>query len=535
MESNQSNNSEIFKDLKKMYYRASFYERYGGSVFACIFIIIFVLIMTTYYFVITESAEIRDDWANQRCSPRILPFAGMINTPPGKSSFEFTAENFNHCLNGIVEGSAINATAPLTWLISTATNTLKMLGDSINVIRAYITRLRVMVMSILSEIYHKISSILIPIQKMLIQFIDTLNKMNGVFKVTLGMAEGSYNILASSIGALHEFIVIILLILSALIVVLWSVPVTWGFAAAMTTIFLAILIPLSIIAIFMHIIFDIQGSGIPGVPSCFDENTIIKTANNKSVKIKDIEVGTELLNGSFVTAKMKMSAYKHDMFNLNNILVSGNHRVIFKNKLIMVKDHPGALQIKYSKPFIYCLNTSNKHIELNNCVFTDYDDLDKKEFTKLKYLLSDSNLSCDKFHNYYEGGMDKNTKIKLYNGEVKNICDLSVYDKLENKEIVLGLVEVDAENIDIYRYHLHNLEIIAGKNLSFYDSNLGIIRTMSNGLLKEKVENSNIDKLYSIVTNTKYFTINNYKFYDYNGVLDVFFEKEHANIIKNII
>ena len=58
---------------------------------------------------------------------------------------------------------------------------------------------------------------------------------------------------------------------------------------------------------------------------------------------------------------------------------------------------------------------------------------------------------------------------------------------------------------------------------------------MSNGLLKEKVENSNIDKLYSIVTNTKYFTINNYKFYDYNGVLDVFFEKEHANIIKNII
>ena len=118
--------------------------------------------------------------------------------------------------------------------------------------------------------------------------------------------------------------------------------------------------------------------------------------------------------------------------------------------------------------------------------------------------------------------------------ERKNtLGNLNIYDKLSNGEIVMGLVEIDG-NIDKYRYYLHNLEIIAGNNLSFYDTNLGILRNISDSLLKEKINPDN-KKLLSIVTNTGYFTINNYKFYDYNGVLDAFLKKEHEKIIKKII
>ena len=76
---------------------------------------------------------------------------------------------------------------------------------------------------------------------------------------------------------------------------------------------------------------------------------------------------------------MKMSAYGNDMYNLNNIIVSENHRVIYKNKLIKAKDHPEAYRIKYNKLFIYCLNTSSKYILIDNYKFTDYDDLDENE------------------------------------------------------------------------------------------------------------------------------------------------------------
>ena len=268
---------------------------------------------------------------------------------------------------------------PINWIISIVINTLKMVMEAVNKIRAYISGLRVMLMNMVSEIYQKILTVLIPIQQIMITLLDLMGKLNGIFQTTLGQAEGSYNVLASSIGAMHEFIVIILLILVAIIIPLWILPFTWGAAAAMTAIFISIMIPLSIIAIFMDIIFNLSGSGIPGVPSCFDENTKIMTQNNKSINIKDIQVGTKLYDGSIVTGKMKMSAYGHEMYKLDDTIVSGYHRVIFRNKLIKVKDHPEAYQIKYNKLFIYCLNTSSKYLVIDNYRFTDYDDLDKKE------------------------------------------------------------------------------------------------------------------------------------------------------------
>ena len=527
----ESSDQNIFVELKKKFYRSTYLDKYGGSIFSTFFILTSITLLIIYYQLMKNASDIRADWTNQRCSPKVLPFAGQINAPPGKSQIDYTAENFTYCVNSIVEDTGKIAIMPINWIISIVINTMKMIMDAINKIRAYISGLRAVVMNMISEIYQKILTVLIPIQQIMITLLDLMGKLNGIFQTTLGQAEGSYNVLASSIGAMHEFIVIILLILVAIIIPLWILPFTWGAAAAMTAIFVAIMIPLTIIAVFMDIIFNLSGSGIPGVPGCFDENTKIMTDSNKSVNIKNIKVGTKLYDGSIVTGKMKMSAYGNDMYNLNNIIVSENHRVLFKNKLIKVKNHPEAYKIKYNKLFIYCLNTSSKYIVIDNYKFTDYDDLDRKEINELKYMFH--NFKKTDLHDKYEGGMSKDTKIKLLNGDEKYINELSIYDKLPNGETILGLVEIEG-NVDKYKYHLHNLEITAGNNLNFYDSNLGIMRNISNSLLKEKIHH-NKEKLYSIVTNTGYFTIDKYKFYDYNGVLDTFLKKEHKKIIKNIL
>ena len=364
-----SNDLNVIKDLKKMYYSATFSDLYGGSVFATVFIIVIFTLLVIYYDIMTQSQEIRNDWANQRCSPRIIPFAGIINAPPEKSQFEYTAENFTFCINGIVEDTASMATSPITWLVSIVTNVLKLIGAAVQKIRAFFDKLRLMFMKIISDIYQLILSVIIPLQQTIISLLDLFGKMNGLFQVALGQAEGSYNLLASSIGAIYEFIVIILLALAAVIIVLWLIPVTWGAAAGMTTIFIAIMIPLAIIAIWLDIIFGLSGSRIPGVPSCFDENTIIKDNKNNNVKIKNIKVGTKLEDGSIVTSKMKMRAKGHDMYKINNVIVSGNHKIIHKNKLIKVKNLSESQKIEYTKPYIYCLNTTNKCIKTNQYIW----------------------------------------------------------------------------------------------------------------------------------------------------------------------
>lgn len=525
--------SNIFKNVKNLYFRATYSEKYGGSIFASVFIIVIFLWLVGYYNIINTSDSIREDWVNQRCSPRVIPFAGVVNAPAGKSTFEYTAENFTFCVNNIVEDMAGMATMPITWATSIITNTIKLLFAALQKIRGLLDYLRLMLMKIISDIYQKILTFVIPLQKFFINIIDLFNKLNGILQTTLGQAEGAYNILASSIGAIYEFIVIILLALAAVVIILWLIPITWGAAAAMTAIFIAIMIPLAIIAVYMDIIFGLSGSRIPSVPSCFDEDTILVDENNNKIKIKNIKLGTRLFDGSIITSKMEMRSRGHVMYNLKNIFVSGNHRILYKSKLIKVKDHPLSKKTIYNKPAIYCLNTSTKNIKIQDMVFTDYDDLDNDEINELKYMFSDSNLKTDDLHSKYEGGFHKNTQVQLKNGDVKTISEIQINDILKNGELVLGLIEIDGKNIDMYKYYLHNLEIIAGKNLNFYDSNLGIIRNMGFNLIKEPY-NKKCDKLYSIVTNNGLFSIEQYKFYDYNGTLDSYLKRENIKIIKSI-
>ena len=56
------------------------------------------------------------------------------------------------------------------------------------------------------------------------------------------------------------------------------------------------MIPLIVIAVYMKAIFNLQGAGhTPGVPSCFDENTILKTITTmKMLSIREVKLGTQL-------------------------------------------------------------------------------------------------------------------------------------------------------------------------------------------------------------------------------------------------
>ena len=231
---------------------------------------------------------------------------------------------------------------------------------------------------------------------------------------------------------------------------------------------------------------------------------------------------------------MKMAAKGHDMYKINNMIISGNHRIIDNNKLIPVKEHPESRKIRYNKPYIYCINTSSKYIMIDGYKFTDYDDLDNDEMHELKYMFSNKNLKPADLHKKYEGGFVKETEVQLYNGEKKSINQLEINDKLQNGEFVVGIIEIDGKEIDLYKYHLHNLEIIGGKNLYLYDLNLGNVHNISNTLLQEKI-NDKHEKLYSIVTNTGMFNLDNYTIYDYNGVLDAHLKKDHEKLLKTLL
>jgi hypothetical protein len=196
-------------------------------------------------------------------------------------------------------------------------------------------------------------------------------------------------------------------------------------------------------------------------------------------------------------------------------------------------NHPSAILIDdYNKPYLYCLNTSIKKIFINNIIFSDWDDVYNidihniiNDFIKI-YVIQDATYKMNDIdiHKYLDSGFHCETKIKLLDGNIKQIKDINIGDILENGEIVYGLVEINGK--DIYKqfeYYLGNepYETIIGSSILMYSIEEGMI--IHNDTLDKK-ETFKEDKLYHLLTNTGVFTIYNVQVYDYNASIDLILE-----------
>ena len=195
-------------------------------------------------------------------------------------------------------------------------------------------------------------------------------------------------------------------------------------------------------------VLHIKSSAIPKL-RCFDEYTLISLENGNNVYIKDINVGDKLANGSYVTAKIKVTSANMKIYRLNNTIVSESHLVKYKNNWIRVGNHPNVQQIIYNKDYLYCLNTSNKVIELDGVIFSDWDEIVDSNFEIFnKENINIQNL--ENIHEYLDDGFEENTKIKLCKSN-KLIKDIKIGDVLENGSIVYGLVQLEARKLRKYK------------------------------------------------------------------------------------
>ena len=528
--------ANIFKSLNSLYTDAGFTEKYGGSLFVTGFTIIVFFLLISYFNVLINMKPIQDDWVNQRCSPGVMPFAGLINPPPDVSAFQFTNDNFAFCTQGILQQITGFFLLPINLFVEFMLVIFNMIKQAINAIREMFDRIRRKIMAIAENLMGQILNIMIPLQKMFMSINDLFGKIQGILASGLYVGIGTYYTMKSAVGAFFEFVVLLLIILAAMVIAFWSIPVTWGMAIAMTIIFVAIAIPLAMIGDALRRAFDLSLPGIPAKPGCFSKNTLIPT-NQGNILIEDLKIGTILSDDSVVTAVMKINAKGHTMYNLNNIIVSGEHKVIYKRKLIPVSDHPNAVKLNnFSEPIIYCFSTNTKYITLNNIIFTDWDELTKSELNELrsncKKHISEKYVNSTQFvHKNLESGFHKKTKIELSNGTFKKISDIKLLDKLKNNEIVLGIVEIQGNDIDNYTYYFNNnIEINGAPNLQIFNSNLGILHTLNNQIPKKISKSSK--KLYHLITDKGKFEINGHMFCDYNGALDGFLTNELPNLLS---
>jgi hypothetical protein len=517
---NNHHEGRRYNKIDKIYDKLTYFDKYGGSVLLFFILSLVLAGGISYCYIWINVQSIKENWIKERCKPYIIPFAGVINKPDdGVSIIDYTNQNFQYCMQNVIKGVTGDAVQPLTYIVHILNFLANLIKQSINGVRNMFNKVRSQLQSVTEEIMGRLGNIMVPLQQIIISMRDMMSKIQGVITGALFTLLGGYYALQALMGAIAQFIIIILIAIAAMILVFWLIPFTWGIAASTTAIFLSIAIPLTIVLVFMMKYLHIKPSmSIPTI-QCLDEDTKIQLKSGVWREIKKIKVGDILWNkeekdsninkdknNNVVTGIFKVNAKFSQMYNLNNIIVSDSHLVFYQKEWIRVHQHPHAIKImNYNKSLLYCLNTTNGIIDIQDTLFSDWNEevvYKKNIFSKNKNI----------------GGFYPNTKLLLENGSNKSIKDIIVGDILEDGITVNGVIELDGTNIDSHYFiHLGMNEKIKVAGLLGYKIENSI--TINREIISKSNHNQE-KKIFHLLTDKKIFQINKVIFNDYNYYLD---------------
>lgn len=514
--------------ISNLYKKLTYFDDYSSSILVFVIITLVVILVCVYCYVMIRSESIKRDWVNQRCNPNIIPFAGLINKPDNMSATEYTSENFRYCTQTVLKNVSNAAVSPYTDILGTLTNMSGDFTSSMNDAREITSTIRNNLSGASNIVVEKVEAIITPLKPLFDAVNTVFAKTNGVMTAFLHTINGLYLTLKSLIGSIAELCVDTLVIMAAAVLVLWATAIwVWpvaipaGIATALYGVLATMLVPL---LIFMKSASTVQTS------VCFDKNTTLVMNDGNKKTIVDVQVGDVLSGTNVVTAKLKLSAAGAKMYQLDGVIVSDSHTVLYKDKWILVSKHPDAVKIdNYIEPYIYCLNTSSKQIFINDTCFADWDEIYTPNHVD---CLKKNAGFTSSIHESMDSGFPGNTNIQLQDGSTKEICNIQVGDILLQGEKVYGLVEIKADDLNQYKYNFgKNVFIDGGPNLTICDQKIAFVSTLhigeTNRVLKRKQES----KLYHILTDTHKFHYNGVCFYDYNASIDLFLDSTREKLL----
>lgn len=371
--------------VNDLYKNLTYLDNYGAQVLLVITITIVLILICSYAYVQSHISALQADWPNQRCKPTVMPFAGLIyKSDPNMTVSEATQQNFEYCNQNTLKEISADALQPITFAINNLNTIAGQTADTLNNSRGMFDKMRTGLQSTTGDIMGRALNVTVPIQQMIISFKDMMGKVQGVMTAALFTSLGSYYTLKALLGSIADILVKCLIALSAMIIVMWLTPFTWGVASAMTAVFVSVSIPLALMVSFMtntmHVSTSLKLPHAPKRPSCFAGKTLLTMADGSHITIKDVRVGDVLADNNKVTAKLTLSATNVDMWCIHGVVVSDDHLVWHADpdhpRWCRVDQHPDAVPATaFKDPVIYCLNTTKKIIVVNGHTFCDWDEL----------------------------------------------------------------------------------------------------------------------------------------------------------------
>ena len=388
----------VFVEVNNLYKKAGYLNLYGIDLIITVVICVGFLLIMLYFSIINNLEPIKADWDNNKCRPSIIPFAGIINKPDGETIFDFTQKNFIHCGQTILKSIVDGAFAPLYGLFQQINIAFKAIADNLVEVLNQLSNLQFSSSSISGRIYQALLGMLIPLQQLIINIKDMLNKLKTAVAITLYATFGpifallgALDILATALTVLIAFLVATALgIFAAALAAFASLVFGWWgpFLLAAGGAVQSAVITLLVLSVMFFILVN-KMKNVANM--CFDPETRVKTQSGELVAMKDLELNTILKNGTRVVSVMKINntdergSVIHKMYEIDggeqhdNIYVTGSHLVYDPaiKQYVAVSNLRGEKPSRISEkrcPVLSCLITTNHTIPIGEWIFHDWED-----------------------------------------------------------------------------------------------------------------------------------------------------------------
>ena len=500
--------SNILDSINNIYKDRGYFEIYGTDLLIAIIIIYVLLLGTSYFYILTHKKNIESNWPEKRCNPLYIPLSGFIVKNKNQSVLDATSENFTYCTKNILTTVANDAFAPIYYVFNVLNKSFSEITSSVNSVRGMFNKVRTNIGNTASNISGRTLNVTMPVVHQSIHSRDSLSRIHGIATTAVYQLFGLFITTFSIFKFFKEVLIGLLKTMAVAIIALWMssfffLPAAYA-AASSTVLYIGILVPFLIVIVLIAIIFKYTGGGsppkVPGKSSCFDKNTLIEMNDSSFKRICDIKIGDILKDNNKVTATIISDIGNNKMYKIDDILVTGCHKIKIDNTWYSVENYTNEIVLDYSEKYVYCINTKNKIININNKIFMDWDELDDDEISKLN-IISGNNIN-KRFNN----GFSENTLIDTLTGN-KKIKDLNIGDKLEDDNYILAKIEILPDELYILEKNINDKNFFCTLNL------IKDISFMIDDIKQCK-------KLYQIKTSYGYYFINKIKINDYDSVIE---------------
>ena len=350
--------------------------------------------VASYAYGMSRLDEIKTNWIQYRCNPAYMPLAGFVGSD--------VASNFMYCTLQSVNTYAGFALDPIY-------DNFKILTDTIGMI---------------------------------------LNSMNSMRAAVNGASTGFLQISGSVIGKMQNSFQIVMQLMSRVRVLMNRMIASF--------------------AILMNIVTTgVQtGQSVANGPigragqflsHCFHPDTDIALLNNVHVPISHVVPGYVLANGRVVKSVLEFDGMETPMFMLDDIVVSGNHKVRRGDRWIRVDKHPDAVP-HLMCPRIFCMNVEGREMAIGAYVFKDYEETDDPvvmadffDDVQAYYGTLRTEQKTDMPLRYRFTGVDPMTKILMEDGSEKHAYEVQIRDRLLYGGSVIGRAVHDSVELTKFR------------------------------------------------------------------------------------